>query len=56
MKWKAAMLLCAQCGCEEQPRDHGWVLAAVQDESGMLLRIAFCPDCARRELAPDARS
>jgi hypothetical protein len=50
------MLLCAQCGCEERPSDHGWVLAAMEDELGKLVRIAFCPDCARRELASEASS
>lgn len=47
------MLLCAACGCEERPLDHGWVVAAMKDESGTLVRVAFCPDCARRELTDE---
>ncbi len=55
MRLNAAVLLCAECGTEEQPCDRGWVAAAVEDrETGELLRIAFCPDCARRELAAES--
>ena len=55
MGLNAPVLLCAECGSEEQPSDRGWVAAAVEDvETGELLRIAFCPECARRELAAES--
>jgi len=31
-------------------------LAAIEDETGKPLRIAFCPECARRELEPGPSS
>jgi uncharacterized protein with PIN domain len=50
-----AVLLCAECGYEERPSDRGWVAAAVEDtETGEMLRIAFCPECARREFAAES--
>ena len=55
MGLNAPVLLCAECGYEERPSDRGWVAAVVKDnETGETLRIAFCPECARRELAAES--